>query len=1360
MSTTTPATAPPTYAFDLGRAIVFDLETYPDHWCVGFYGPDHNGTPTTVTVIDDRDKLKKVLDKLSKDGRILVGFNSQKYDIPLMRAILKSYDPYPLSQRLIRGDDMPFRIHKFPELPCDHIDLCARVRRGGRFPSLKAIAANLGRPVLQELPYPPDAILDPEQWAEVLAYNQIDLGHTWALLERFAPELAALAALSEEQDQDLRSISTPQVVERVFKTAYHRQNGIDPDRPEKPPFVVYRPVSGVVRPQTAEAAAWHDQVVDHPLPLFTRNDRHSVIVPKAQFAVGKLTLSAGAGGLHSVDKPGVYYATRKRRLISVDVSSFYPSLIAAKGITPQAYGDTGAATYQGILKRRLEIKAQAKETSDPAERERLDIQATALKLVLNSTFGKLGDSFSSLFDPAAFITVTISGQLMLIDLIERLTAIGVPVVSANTDGLFIRPRRTDDRWREVLVEWQADTAMTLEIEPLKRLAILASNRFATLDNKGAIKRRGAGLKNAFSPLAAPNSLVVADAVVAALLRDVPPERTIRACDELVRFCHVTRRSVKVIAAALVDIKTGDETELPKVARWYRARESPRKIVHRLEGGRATTPTHADSIGLALDIESGRLPADLDYAWYEREARRTIQKVPGYRHRSRRRLEDHTAATRLLNLGLLPIPKRCKRLPPGSDQKRPTLLWDWSSYPTCGTYTGPDVGVLVVDVDDPTRFHKWIEKDNDPLLANRWRDLDGCLVAYHGASTAEGVRASTARGKLIFRFVAEAEHPLAKLPVNRWLPTRGIEVFYGRGLPSVVGEYGEGDQYQIDGTLGEPPSWLIEGLIPAKRQSRATPDDNGHAENQEPQGEADRSALDGLLDRLAKLDPRLSEASVGWHAKDMGDDRTIWVGRCPFEHDSGASSDADLAAGFNTEGLPWIQCAHASCTAIPEIAARLRPRHQSAAAEAGPKPSSNGTGATHEAEPGEYEKLSDENLGIVWADAIEAEPVAWEWADRIARGKLNLFAGEGGEGKSQAAIAIAATISTGGTLPGANSPTPQGRCLILAAEDGAADTIKPRLVAAGADCSRVAVLTARASFIRDGKHVIHPVSLQDLDYWRGVFRKYPDVRLLIADPLPAYLGRGVNDHRNNELRAVLEPFGDLLGEFGVALLAISHLGKSVDVRTPVHKILGSVAYSNMARTVHLTFPHPDDAELRVFCQVKNNLTPKQPTLSFKIVEHRFVADDKDIRTSRVEWKPGTVDITAAEAVAAQREGTRGRPGPDPRKTLKVAEWLFDYLKTQSTPPPLGAVLAAAGEAGCIGKLLKDGKWSNRNALDRAAEKIAELDAPRDGHRVEKFKAPNAKKTKDIFYWQLVTSEEANPEPEAADPEDGWGGPAPF
>src|SRR5262249_48844980 len=149
---------------DIKKCVVFDLEVSPGRWCVGFHGPDPRGDLATQVVDGDASQLAALLKRLADNGRILVGYNSERFDVPVILGILRGEDPYELAQAIIREERGAGRRTGLPQLPCDHIDLSARLRRGGGFPSLKGVAANLGRPVLRELPYPPDAILSDEQW--------------------------------------------------------------------------------------------------------------------------------------------------------------------------------------------------------------------------------------------------------------------------------------------------------------------------------------------------------------------------------------------------------------------------------------------------------------------------------------------------------------------------------------------------------------------------------------------------------------------------------------------------------------------------------------------------------------------------------------------------------------------------------------------------------------------------------------------------------------------------------------------------------------------------------------------------------------------------------------------------------------------------------------------------------------------------------------------------------------------------------------------------------------------------------------------------------------------------------------------
>jgi putative DNA primase/helicase len=364
---------------------------------------------------------------------------------------------------------------------------------------------------------------------------------------------------------------------------------------------------------------------------------------------------------------------------------------------------------------------------------------------------------------------------------------------------------------------------------------------------------------------------------------------------------------------------------------------------------------------------------------------------------------------------------------------------------------------------------------------------------------------------------------------------------------------------------------------------------------------------------------------------------------------------------------------------------------------------------------DYSTLTDEELGLFSGVDVKVSAVRWAWEHRLAFGSAAMIAAEGGTGKTLVALYVATQITQGGPWADGAGNAPLGTVIILSAEDKAEDTLKPRLIALGADMARIKFLKARVTIKREGREPeVHPVSFQDLGYWQEVMRRVPDCRMLLVDPLPAYLGRGVNDHRNNEVRAVLEPFIQTIIEpRDCVLLCISHLNKSVDSGTPAHRIIGSVAYSNLPRNVHVAFKDPESEGRRIFGQVKCNNAPDDlPSLAFRVEKKTFEMDGLSIETAIPVFEAELVRVSVQQAMTGN-----GKPGPKPEKTGAFAEWLFDRLEGRPQPEPLGDIAAAAGEAGWIGKKKEDGKWSNFTALYRAKEHVAKLPVPRSGHVID-------------------------------------------
>ena len=209
-------------------------------------------------------------------------------------------------------------------------------------------------------------------------------------------------------------------------------------------------------------------------------------------------------------------------------------------------------------------------------------------------------------------------------------------------------------------------------------------------------------------------------------------------------------------------------------------------------------------------------------------------------------------------------------------------------------------------------------------------------------------------------------------------------------------------------------------------------------------------------------------------------------------------------------------------------------------------------------------------------------------------------------------------------------------IILSAEDGAADTIIPRLIAAGADRRMIELVCAVKTENGKGRRSFNLQS--DLQQLEAKITQLGNVQSIIIDPLSAYLGKGIDSHKDPEVRAVLEPVSNMADRLRTAIVSISHFNKSSGPATSkaLHKFMGSIAFVAAPRVAFAIIEDPEDKGRRLFLHAKNNLAPPAPGLAFRI-GHEIIGNG--IWAPRIAWETGTVAMTADEAVS-----TRGKATP--------------------------------------------------------------------------------------------------------------------
>lgn len=655
-----------------GEQLVFDIECYKNYFLIAFKSVQSRKVVFIESYEDTEIDLKKF--EWIMKSFCIVSFNGNFYDMPIAAIALAGHSCATMkyaTMQIIEQNVRSYQIYKeykLKEIPANHIDIREVLPLTG---SLKAYGGRVHTRKMQDLPFDPDIELSWHQACIVRLYCVNDLDQTLELFEKLEDKIKLRTEMSNQYGLDLRSKSDAQIAEAVITRQLTKLFRKKPRKPNIEPGRIYKYKVPRYMQFESETMKWVLERVKNA--NFVISEKGRVIMPPEladlEVRIAEGIYRMGIGGLHSSEKCATHYSDENGKLSDDDVESYYPRIILNQKLYPQHLGPSFLKVYKKIVTTRLAAKKAGKKSI-----------SESLKIVINGSFGKLGSPYSILYSPDLLIQVTITGQLSLLMLIEQMELQGIPVVSANTDGIVTKcPLEKQSIKKAIIDYWEDVTNFKTENNEYTALHSRDVNNYLAKkspneDNVVEVKTKGAYSKAGLSKN--PTNTICVDAVKEYLINGTPVETTIKSATDFTKF--LTVRNVKGGAvpveklpynenASFEEVKEVLESNgwqdyygswvreswidenkpydrmavptqeaftacapvkygayLGKVIRWYySAQERDRsEIVYAGSGNKVPRSEGAKAV-MELD---GAMPPDIDYDWYIKEAEEILIAV--------------------------------------------------------------------------------------------------------------------------------------------------------------------------------------------------------------------------------------------------------------------------------------------------------------------------------------------------------------------------------------------------------------------------------------------------------------------------------------------------------------------------------------------------------------------------------------------------------------------------------------------------------------------------------------------------------------------------------------------------------------
>lgn len=584
------------------KLICLDIEVLPNYFLIVIKGLqsgkylkiDMFGADAKLTK-EQRSKLHSMLSKYTS-----FGYNSNNYDMPQINYALSGAscrELYESSKKIIdnrQPDWMTYRNLGIDPRPYDHFDVMEP--SPAVMISLKNYGTRVGSKKLQEFYLDPHLAINEEQKNGLIEYCENDVDVTVDLYRAIEDRIELRVSMGQQYGLDLRSKSDAQIAETVI-TSELSKLGVIAKKPTLP--------SGFkAHYQAPDYIQFKDKRLNELVEMlegisFDIATNGAVKMPKIlanhKIVIGETTYKMGIGGLHSQEKSISVVSDENNVMRNADFASYYPFIILNQGLYPKHLGKKFLDVYRTIVETRLKAKAEGNK-----------LVADSLKITINGSFGKFGSKYSKLYSPNMLLATTITGQLTLLMLIEELESHGIPVISANTDGLeYYCPRDKVDLAETLVFDLELMTGFEMEHGEYEALHAKDVNNYVAVYD-GYVKSKGLYAETTLSK--GRSTPIVYEAIRRYLLDGKPMDETMDECMDINQF--VSARTVKSGGV-------WNDEYLGKMVRWYYSKEG--SSIHYSNNGNLVPKTaEGNGVRPMMDLTDD-IPNDLDYQWYIDEA---------------------------------------------------------------------------------------------------------------------------------------------------------------------------------------------------------------------------------------------------------------------------------------------------------------------------------------------------------------------------------------------------------------------------------------------------------------------------------------------------------------------------------------------------------------------------------------------------------------------------------------------------------------------------------------------------------------------------------------------------------------------